>query len=248
MVLAIILFQGVIFIALIFILRHFMKGHVTGAVDHLHKLNDELMKQQADLKQKMAEAQKEYDTKTLKLNEEVMVKQKQAKDEAVKTLEESRQRAMQEREKIINEAVGTRDKMRHEVMGEMEEKAILHSKSIIAEFFSGELGRLAHGALVEEVIQALREADLQNFQIQTDTAEIKFPMEISADAKKKIAQILKEKIKKDVKFKEENDPSLVGGLVLVFGNFVMDGSLVNRLSESAARLKKETARKYQGSA
>lgn len=246
MVLAIILFQGVIFIALIFILRQFMKGHVSGAVDHLHKLNDELMKQQAELKQKMAESQRDYETKLAKLNEEVLQKQKQAKDEAMKTVEDSRQRAMQEREKIINEAVQTREKMRQEVMAEMEDKAIGHSKDIIAEFFSGELGRLVHQALVEEVIDALHETDLQNFQIQGDTAELKAPQKISDETKKKIGQVLKEKLKKEVKFKEESDPRLIGGMVLSFGTFVIDGSLVNRMAGAAARLKKETARKYQG--
>lgn len=246
MVLAIVMFQGVVFIALIFILRHFMKGHVSGAVDHLHKLNDELLKQQAELKQKMAESQREYETKLSKLNEEVQQKQKEAKDEAVKTLDDSRQRAMQEREKIIGEAVQTREKMRQEIMAEMEQKAIVHSKDIVAEFFSGELGKLVHVALVEEVIEAIRDAALQNFQITGDVVEIRTPVKLTEDAKKKMGLVLKEKIKKEVKFKEEIDAALVGGLVLSFGSFVIDGSLVNRMAEAAARLKKETARKYQG--
>lgn len=247
MVLAIILFQGVIFMALIFILRQFMKGHVSGAVDHLHKLNDELMKQQTELKTKMAESQREYETKMTKLNEEVSQKQKQSKDEATKTLEDSRQKAMQEREKIINEAVNTREKMRLEIMAEMDEKAILHAKSIIGEFFAGELGRLVHEALVGEVLEAIREADMQNFQIIGDTAELKSPMAVSDETKKKIAAVLKEKLKVDVKFKEEIEPSLIGGMVLKFGTFVLDGSLINRMGEAAARLKKEVVRKYQGS-
>lgn len=105
MVLAIVFFQGIVFLALIFILRHFMKGHVSGAVEHLHKLNDELMKQQADLKQKMADSQRDYESKLSKLNDEVQQKQKAAKEEATKTVDDSRQRAMQEREKIISEAI-----------------------------------------------------------------------------------------------------------------------------------------------
>jgi F0F1-type ATP synthase membrane subunit b/b' len=246
MVLAIVMFQGVVFIALIFILRHFMKGHVSGAVEHLHKLNDELLKQQAELKQKMADSQREYETKLGKLNEEVQQKQKEAKDEAVKTLDDSRQRALQERDKIITEAVQTRDKIRQEIMAEMEQNAVVYSKEIVAEFFGGDLGKMLNETLVNEVIESLREADLQNFQISGDTAEIRTPIKLSEENRKKMVQVLKEKLKKDVKLKEEIDPSLVGGLVLKFGTFVMDGSLVNRMSEAASRLKKEAARKYQG--
>lgn len=246
MILAIILSQGFIFLALIFLLRQFMKGHVSGAVGHLQKLNDELVKQQTELKQRAAAAQSEYDAKMAQLQQEISLQQTQTREEITKSLEDSRTRALQEREKIINEAVETREKMRQEIMAEMEQKAISHSKSLIAEFFTGELRRLVHEALVKDLIEGLREVDLEHFQIQTTSANLKAAEPLRPEHKKEIQGILKQKIKKEVEFLEETDASLIGGLILKLGTFVIDGSLTNRLADAASRLKKETARKYQG--
>lgn len=247
MVLGAVLFQGVIFIVLILIFRHFMKSHVSGAVDHLQKINDELIKQQTEMKQKMADAEREYETKMNRLTEEIQTKQKQARDDVNKSLDDSRQKAMQEREKIITEAVQTREKMRQEIMGEMEQNAIAYSKNIIAQMLEGELGKLFHERLVIEVIEALKEVDFRTFQILTDTAEFKTPMPIPSEIKQKIGKVLKDKMQKEVKLTEESDPSLIAGVILQFGPLVIDGSLVNRLSEASAQLKKETVRKYQAS-
>jgi len=242
----IIIFQGIIFIILIFVLRQFMKGHVTGAVGHLQKMNDELIKQQSELKQKISEADKEYQTKTMKLEQEIAARQAEIRQEANRTLEEARSRAMQERDRLINEAVETREKIRHEIMAEMEEKAIQHSKRLIAEFFTGEVRTQVHECLLEGVIEGLKEVDMTRFQIDTDMATIVSAKPLDATVKKQVQKILLEKIKKDVKFTEEVDEGLIGGMILRFGSFVIDGSLTNRLQESAAQLKKETARKYQG--
>ena len=66
MVLAIVIFQGLVFLGMIFILRQFMKGHVSGAVGHLQKLNDDLMKQQAELQQGLSSEKAKDITKAIK--------------------------------------------------------------------------------------------------------------------------------------------------------------------------------------
>ena len=247
MVLTIILFQGLIFAGLIFVLRQFMKGHVSGAVGHLQKLNEEMLKQQAELKAKMSESEKEYETKMAKAQQELSQSQAKAREEAIKTVEESRARALAEREKIIQEAVQTRDKMRNEIMAEMEQKAIGYSKEVVGEFFTGELGKFIHEILVRETIEGLREVDAAHFQIQNAAAGLKTAQPLTAAERQAIQKVLNEKMEKQIVLKEETDPALVAGFVLQFGNFVIDGSLTNRLQEAAARLKRETARRYQGS-
>jgi len=246
MVATIIIFQGLIFIVLIFVLRQFMKGHISGAVGHLETMNDELMKQQAELKQKVAEAETEYKSKMEKIQRETTETMTKARQDAKKTMENSRTQALEERTKLINEALQTREKMRQEVMAQMEEKAIFYSKEIITEFFSGDLGRLVHEELVKELIAALKDMDVGHFQIKADKVDIVSAEPLSAEWKRGIQKVLKEKIKKEVSLNETTDPSLVAGVTLKFGVFMVDGSLVHRLKEAAASLKKNTAKKYQG--
>ncbi|MBN1687896.1 MAG: F0F1 ATP synthase subunit delta [Candidatus Omnitrophica bacterium] len=243
---AVIMIQAVIFIVLIFVLRHFMQGHVTGAVGHLRKLNDELMKQQSELRQKISAAEKEYQSKMAVIQREVSTVQAEARQEAVKLVEEAKSRAMQERENLINDALATKEKMRQEIMAEMENVAITHSKELMGEFFSGELRRLVHECLVRDLVMSLREIKWEQYQIDTNVAEIKVAIILNEDLRMEIQTVLKEKTKKDFSFKEEVDTGLIGGLVLKCGTLVIDGSLTHRLNEAAARLKKETARRYQG--
>ncbi len=245
-ILAAVIFQGFIFLGMILIMRQFMRGHVSGAVDHLQKMNDDLIKQQNDMKEKMAVAQKEYEMKMNRLQQDVTVQQSKAREEAAKTVEDSRTRALAEREKIITEAVETREKMRKEIMAEMEEKSIQNCRIIISEFFQGEMKTQIHEALLARALDGLKKVSMENFQIRADqAAELRVPEALKPEAREKIKKILEEKIKGTVQFKEEIDPSLVAGIVLKFGAVVIDGSLTNRLNEAAARLKKETTRRYQ---
>lgn len=246
MILTVILFQGVIFMGLIFIMRQFMKGHVSGAMGHLQKLNEDLIKQQKDLKEKMSESQREHEMKMNKLEQDINSQQTRAREEANKTIEETKTRALSEREKIINEAVSTRDKMKLEVMSEMEEKSVQHAKTMVAEFLQGDLKTLTHENLVLQALEGIKDLPMESYQITPgQTGIIRTAEPLSEDLKKKISKVFQEKVKGEVVFKEEVDSELVAGIVLKVGNLVIDGSLVNRLGEAAARIKKETIRKYQ---
>ncbi len=246
MILMVVVFQGVIFVGLIFIMRQFMKGHLSGAMGHLQKLNNDLLKQQAEFREKSAQAEKEYEMKLAKLQQDIAAEQTRAREEAGKTIEETKKKALGEREKIINEAVETREKMRKEIMADMEEQAIQYSKSVISQFFEGDLRALIHQALLSQALEGLKNISVENFQIKTDqAAELIVPEHLKPEIKEKIEKSLHEKIKQKIQLKETVDPSIVAGMILKFGTFVIDGSLTNRLSEAAARLKKETSRRYQ---
>ncbi len=246
MIWGIILFQAIIFFVLIFVLKHFMQGHVSGAVGHLEKLNEELLKQQSELKQKIDAAEKEYESKMAKVQQEITARQSQVRQEANKTLEDARARGQEEREKLIKEAIDTREKIRNEIMGGMEEKAVDYSKEVIAEFLSGEIRKHIHEILVNEVVLGIKDMPIEHFQIDSKTAELVSAEGLSEALKKQVLTALKEKINSEVECKEEVDPALVGGIILKFGNFVIDGSLANRLKEATAKIKTETKRKYLG--
>lgn len=246
MIWGVILFQGIIFAVLIFVLRHFMQGHVSGAVGHLEKLNEELLKQQAELKEKISEAEKEYESKMAKVQQEVTARQSQVRQEANKTLEDARTRGQEEREKLIKEAIDTRDKIKNEIMVQMEEKAVDYSREVIAQFLSGEIRKFVHETLVKEVIDGIKDMPIEHFQIDSPTAEFLSAEPLNEALKKQIYSVLKDKIKQEVQFKEEVDPALVGGIILKFGSFVIDGSLANRLKEATSKIKVETKRKYLG--
>ncbi|MSR77427.1 MAG: hypothetical protein EXS63_04290 [Candidatus Omnitrophica bacterium] len=238
-------FQGMIFVGLIFLLRHFMKGNVKGELGHLDRLNDELLKRDGELKRRITAAEQEYTIRMSKAEQEISTRYLQAKQEVTKTLEDNREQALKEREKIIGEAISTREKIRHEIMAEMENTAIEYSKQVLGEFFTGELKKLLHDILMNQLIEAVESFQVERFQIKTDTAEFKLAESLTPELRTKIQKTLKTKIGHEIKLKEEVDLSLVGGAVLQFGSLVIDGSMSNLLKDAAARMKKEAHRKYQ---
>lgn len=247
MILTVIIIQGFIFLGLIFLLKHFMRGHVSGALGHVRSLNEELIRQQEELKKKNVEVQQEYEAKMARLQQEVTAKQAQVKQESAKLLEETRNAAMQEKEKIITEAIATREKMKNEVMAEMEQKSVDYAKDIIERFLSSGFKKTAHDKLVQELIEGIKEVNMENFQVPSGTVEMILANVISEEDKKKLQKLLGEKLKKEIQFKEALDTNLVAGLVIKAGTFVIDGSLRHRLNEASSNLKKEVRRNYQGS-
>ncbi len=245
-VVSVFFFQGLIFVGLIFLLRHFMKGNVKGELGHLERLNEELLKREAELKQKMTAAEQEYTTRMAKAEQEIMSRQQQAKQDSTKVLEENRDQALKEREKIIGEAISTREKIRHEIMAEMENTAIEYSKQVLSEFFSGELKKLLHEVLMKQMIAGIESFPAERFQLKTDIAEFKLAEPLSAEMKTKLQKALKSKMGREIQLKEEVDATLVGGAVLKFDSLVIDGSMTNLLKDAASRMKKEAHRKYQG--
>lgn len=248
MIISVFVLQGIIFAGLIFMLRHFMKGNVKGELGHLDKLHEELLKREADLKAKMQAAEQEYTSKAAKMEQEMSTRHIQAKQEASKLLAEGKELALKERERIINEAVSTRDKMRQEIMAEMEEKAISYSRNILAEFFSGEYRILLQKTLMEQLITGLESVSTEQFQASSEKATLRSADPLTDEDRKRIQKVLKAKTHQEVAFKEEVQPELIGGVILQFGNLVIDGSMINLLNEAGARLKKEAQRRFQNTA
>ena len=62
---------------------------------------------------------------------------------------------------------------------------------------------------------------------------IKSAFPLSDKQQNSLSKKLKEALGKDIEIKEESDPSVVAGLVIILGSLVLDGSLKNKIQEKA---------------
>lgn len=246
-ILQLVIVQLFIFGALIFFMRKLLHGQISTAAQRFERLNQENQKKREELMKKIEDTEKDYARKKTQLTEEIDMLRTQTVQETGRMMDEAKAKATQERERLINEALQTRETIRMEIMSEMEQKAIQFSKDLIAGFFSDEMKKNIHETLIKEVAEGIGEVNFENFQIHTTTAQLIVPEKLTADEKASIKKALKSKIGKDVELQEELKPELVAGVILRFGTFVVDGSLMNRLTEAAAKQRKETVRKYQKS-
>lgn len=89
--------------------------------------------------------------------------------------------------------------------------------------------------LLPEIAQLYQELKAQDQG--TIEAKVYSAYSVNATQKRKIASALKERLGKEVSLSTEKDPSLLGGIVIRAGDFVIDGSVRGRLQRMAASLK-----------
>lgn len=76
-------------------------------------------------------------------------------------------------------------------------------------------------------------------------AHVRSPMPLEEGQRARLHDVLSQLSGRDVEVRVEHDPSLVGGLVVLIGDTVVDGSLSHRLSELTAALTGSGARRRE---
>ena len=95
-------------------------------------------------------------------------------------------------------------------------------------------GRISHIQEIEEYYEGLMDAVLKKARVQVKTA---FPLksDAEADLKKKLEGITG----KEVEMIVEEDPSLIGGIVVKIGDTLYDGSIKSQLNNIRELLREE---------
>jgi len=222
---------------IIFFLHRFLISSTQGAVKRLNTETEGARAKQADLNQKIKEANEELSKR--KEEAEKLVKKmmedadEAAKGERAKIIEKARAEA----EEVITKAHRTKDAVRQEIEKELSIKLVDKASDILKAI----LGERSKGAfsdkLVEEFLEKLKDIDPAQVSDKVDVVDVVTAAEISADNRGKIEKLIKDKLNREVKFNYQADLKIAGGAILKFGSLVLDGSLRNAIREKAIELK-----------
>ncbi|MFH1360035.1 MAG: F0F1 ATP synthase subunit delta [Candidatus Omnitrophota bacterium] len=222
---------------IIFTLRNVFVSQTEGAVKRLNRETEEARAKQTELDQKIKAAneelekrKKEADELTKKMLEKADKKAKAERDEIVK-------KARFESEEIIAKAQRTKDQMRSEVKKEVELKMITYAGDLLSKVLSEKARGLLNQQLSDEFIASLTKVDMTQIGKDIETAEIIVASTLPEDIKKKISDIIKEKLGRTIDIKTTVDPQVIGGVVLRFGSLALDASLQNLITETSVSLK-----------
>jgi len=227
---------------IIFFLHKMLIGTTQGAVRRLNNETEAARVKQAELNQKIKEANEELEKR--RIEAEKLVKQmlekgeEQSKEERQKIVNKARAEA----EEVINKAQRTKDAVRQEIEKDLQLKLVDECTKIFNLILSEKSSRVFCDQLVEEFIDNLKGIDPGQVSPEVDSVNIIAANELSAESRKKIEDILNEKLKRPIKFAYQVDPVVVGGVALKFGSLVLDGSLKNIIQETAVRLKQKLQR------
>lgn len=230
---------------IIFTLHRVFISSVEGAKQRLERDAEAARAREAELNRKirqadeeLAQRKRELDALELKMKGDLEVEADKHKDELLG-------KARKEAEEIITKAQNAADAIRRDVEKQLEIKVVDYSTRILDEV----LARHAKGALerdlTEEFISQLQLVDMTKISPDIREAEVvtTFAM-VDADLKK-IVEIVRTKVGRDLQIVSKEESGHISGVVLRFGSLHLDGSLKTAIRDNAMALKTEIEKGYR---
>jgi F0F1-type ATP synthase delta subunit len=229
---SLILFQLIVFAALMVVLKRVLTKNIVSATGHLDELNQDYLKKEEDLKRRLEEVEQRSGEMILKAKEEAATIRKES---ALATKTESENIILQARAKG-DEIMKQAEKSRQTLLEEMDKRitigAIDKAAELIQNTLPQKLRQDAHAQWVADIMEDGL-GQLKSARLEQGVKEIKvvsaFPL--GDDLCKALSRKLKSALGADLPVKEEVDPRMVAGIVIHIGSLVLDGSLKNKIQE-----------------
>lgn len=231
---SVIIIQVVIFVWLIMILRKVLGNHASSTTNHLQQLTQEHVAKEADLKNRLEEADKKYQEQLAKAKIEIEKLRAQGLEEAEITKQKIIEEAHQEGERIVNKAIETREAMKAEVEKTFDKRAVKKSCEMIRHVLPPALCRDAQNVWLDELLEeGLTKALELGNQITINEVQVVSAYDLTEEQLTKIKVRLKELVGQDVKISHHADKELIAGLIVNLGAVVLNGSLSAKLEDLA---------------
>jgi F0F1-type ATP synthase delta subunit len=227
---------------ILFFLHKTLIGTTQGAVKRLNNETEAARVKQAELNQKIKDANEELEKR--KAEAEKLVKQmlEQGEEKSKEERQKIVNKARLEAEEVITKAQRTKDAVRKEIEKELQLKLIDEYAKVFNMILSEKASKIFCDHLIEEFINNLKGVDPSQVSPEVSSINVIAAVELSSNHRKEIEQVLNDKLKRPIKFVYQVDPKVVGGVALKFGSLVLDGSLKNIIQDTTVKLKQELNR------
>lgn len=234
-----VLVQVVTFILLAIGLRMLLFSHVSLEKKRLQLIADESSKKIDALRAQIEEAKTEYQRTIAKAKEDarklIADAQKEAEELTAGNLQETRQQT----DKMVKSTQARKESMEREMKSEVMRKGIYLSKVIIKQAFTADSLGATHDVMIEEISKQIDNIDLTQMSEDITEAEIVTIFPLGEQIKEMLKKQLSSKLNKNIELKETIDDSVVAGILIKLGSFILDGSLANKLRIATEQLEKE---------
>ena len=226
------------------LLRRLIFSDTNSAINRLTKLDNMNREKEKLLIRKLEQAQKQIDEQKQLIQDEEQRIKSEARRAANQLHEDIIKKAKEEGDEIVRKAQATKDQIRTDAMIEAEGKMIEISAEILNKTLSTVVQAQMNEKLIEEFIGELEKADLSKINSDVSEIEIVSSMPVSVHDQEKIKQQLITKLGRQVRLYSNEDPKLLGGVLMKIGTMVVDGSLAERVNENAQQMKQGLTWKY----
>ena len=223
---------------------YFIFRTVEGAKERLTLDAEAARKREAELNQKIKEADAELQRRKKELDVMEKKMRQEVEEQSAKQKEEIIGKARIEAEEIITKAQNAREQIRRDVEKTMEIKIVDYAAGIASEILSVKVKEALDKYLIAEFIEKLKKVDMSRIGADIKAAEVISATALPEALLEEMAGVFKDKLSRDIKLNTKIDPTVVGGVVLMFESLQLDGSLQNALKESANTLKQQVEKQY----
>ena len=231
---------------IILALKMVLFNSVEGAKQRLDRDAEAARKREAELNQKIKEADAELQRRKKELDTLEKKMRQELEEQSAKQKEEIIHKARAEAEEIITKAQNAREQIRREVEKTMEIKIIDYAAGIASEILSVKVKDVLDKYLIAEFIEKLKTVDMSRISTDIKVADVISATAIPESLLTELTLVFKEKLSRDIKLNPKIDPTVVGGVVLMFESLQLDGSLQSALREATSALKQQVEKQYSG--
>lgn len=226
-----IIIQVVTFIGLILLLRMLFHRNLDSALFRLKDLQEETLKKDAQVKEELERV------KQVRLSEMEKGKQEAKKliDEAKKQADTIRSRieedAKAEAQKVITQGKELLAKTEEKLLAAIDAKALNIAVEIIKSTFTEKSLESLQHELLNEIIAEIEHLDKERVTVKTGRAKVISSSILTETERARLKNALSTNLGYELIIEESIDPGLITGLVVQIGEFIIDGSLKNKLQK-----------------
>ena len=230
--------QVATFVGLIFVLRMLFYQHLNSALKRLKALHEGNLIKETQLKEELERAKKERLSEVEKGRQEAGAIIETAKKEAEAIRARLQEQTEEQTGAMLRQGKEAIEKLKAELLSEIEERALTLCHQMIQYVFT-QVGKegLQH-QFIEELLEELEHIENGRLPRGVDRVKVTSCFPLTEQERKRLTQILSDKIGSLVILEEQSSPVLITGLVVEVGSLVIDGSLRNRLKKIIPYLKK----------
>ncbi len=222
-----------LFAVLVLFLRVILSRNITRATTHLHSLNEDYAQKIDEARKRMQEADKYYDETILKAKAEAEKTKVQIIKEAQTTAETLVAQSRKQSEDILAQANRARDLMLQEIEQRIEEGAVARGAELAQAVLPGEVTVEIHARWVDELLKSgLGDLGRLHVPPEISKAEVRSAHPLTAEQRRSLARVLKEKVHRDLEIVDRVEPGLIAGFRVTLGSVVIDGSLEHKIKEA----------------
>lgn len=212
-------------------LRVLFAQYLNSALRRLKKLQEEALIKEESLREELERAKQERIAEIERGRQEAKELLERAKKDAEVLRSKMEQRAKEECSKTIMYGKEEVDKLKENFYADIERQAVKVSVEMIKYIFADKSRESLAHQLVEELIEEINSLSKQVFSVKADKVKVITAIALNKEEKERLKKVLAEKMESSVDLTEEVNDDLISGLVIKIGEFVIDGSLANKIQK-----------------